>query len=259
MRALTRCVTSLWIVVLWGCDSGITLAEMTAPILEVSSPRDEEDRLLIFLSEGAGGCPDLSSRTRAFFNDTEVPMTVAGHFEERGSFPIATPAKCHSTVFLTREGELPPNLRDDVTRIRLQEGATAFHTEALLVCAPRSITMTAPAGGELRSGDAVELEWQPTTDELFPRLVSLRGDGFAANLAKSSDGTLRVEGNRLRFRVPQLAANVKGAAKLEVRGDSPLGVFQPQRTRCEGFAECRFNCDSALRFRASVPVTVLVQ
>jgi hypothetical protein len=260
MRALTRCVTSLWLVVLWGCDSGKTLAEITSPILEVSlpplDPKEWEDRLFIDLSEGAGGCPDLSGGTRAFFNDIEVPMSIAGHFKERGSFPIGTPENCYSTVFMTREDELPHNLRDELTRIRLQEGDTVFHAEAFLVCAPRSLTMTAPAGGMLRSGDEVELEWQPASDVLTPRAVKLRGAGFFVDLANTSSGTLRVDGNRLRFRVPPLAANVKGAAELEVLGES-LRAANPQVTRCEGFAECRFNCSS---FPPSkVPVTVLAQ
>jgi hypothetical protein len=260
MRALTRCVTSLWLVVLWGCDSGKTLAEITAPILQVShpslDPKEGVERLFIRLSEGAEGCPDLSGGTRAFFNDIEVPMAIAGHFKERGSFPIATPEKCHETVFMTREGELPHNLRDEVTHIRLEEDGTVFQAEAFLVCAPRSLTMTAPAGGVLRSGDEVELEWQPTSDVLTPRAVKLRGAGFFVDLAKSSDGTLRVEGNRMRFRVPPLAANVKGAAELEVLGES-LRVAHPQVTRCEGFAECRFDCSSFPPEK--VPVTVQAQ
>jgi hypothetical protein len=258
MRALIRCVTSLWLVVLWGCDSGKALAEITAPILKVSHPPLEPkpwaERLFIRLSEGTEECPDLSGGTRAFFNDIEVPMSNAGHFEERGSFPIATPEKCHSTVFMTREGELPHNLRDEVTRIRLQEGDTVFHAEAFLVCAPRGLTMTSPAGGALRSGDEVELEWQPATDVLTPRAVKLRGAGFFVDLANTSAGTLRMEGNRLRFRVPQLAANVRGAAELEVLGQS-LYVAHPQVTRCEGFAECRFDCSSSIP--SKVPVTVL--
>lgn len=260
MRALTRCVTSLWIVVLWGCDPGRPLAELTAPSLVVRLPGLEEQKwpesLAIYLSDGGEGCPDLSSRTEAFFNDTEVPMTTAGHFKERGSFPIATPESCVSTVFVTGADDLPSNLRDEVTRIRLEEGDTTFHAEAFLVCTPRSITMTAPADGVLRSGDEVELEWQPATDVLSPGNVWLRGTGFAVQLAGSSGGTVRVEGNRLRLRIPQLPAGAKGAANLQVFGHPRTGLYQPQVTRCEGFAECLFWCGAPPHPTASVPVTV---
>ena len=77
------------------------------------------------------------------------------------------------------------------------------------------------------------------------------------DVAKSLDGTLRVEGTWRRFRVPQLAAGAQGPAKLEVTGGTSL--FHPRVTRCEGFAKCRFDYDSALGYKASVPVTVHAQ
>ncbi len=257
MRAMTRCASAVLMVMLWGCGSAVTLGEMKAPVLEVLVPPGAlqdgySDSLLIFLSEGGDACPDLSSETQAFFNDVPVPLVEAGHWDDAWTL-MPKADTCRPTYFLATEDEVPPNVSDDVTRVRVTEGATTLHAEVQHLCMPRSFAMSSPAGGILRPGDEVELEWQPGTDELFPERIILKTPSSSHDLARHGDGTLRVEGNRLRFRVPQLSNVTAGAAELIVRNDS-REFYRPHVTRCEGFTECQLKCQAQEPRQLSIPV-----
>lgn len=260
MGAMIRCASLLLLAMIWGCGpGGLTLGEMKAPVLDVVLPPLEPDRwsnhLTIRLGEGGEECPDLSSDTKVFFNDKPIDLGGAGHWEEPSDFLWRTGGYCVDTHFGAEEDELPKNLRDDVTRIRMTEGAATFHAEARGVCVPRSVAMSSPAGGVLRPGDEVTLAWEPVTDELLVDLIRLktRTSSATQQLARLDDGTLRVEGNLLHFRVPQLNPFPEGAAELLLFGSHD--EFRPQITRCEGFTECHFKCGSEVQ-TWSVPVTL---
>ena len=103
--------------------------------------------------------------------------------------------------------------------------------------------MSSPSDGVLRPGDEVTLVWEPATDELLVDRIMLEPSTQSSTqqlLARLDDGTLRVEGNLLHFRVPQLSPFPEGAAELLLFGSNE--EFRPQITRCEGFTECHFTC-----------------
>jgi hypothetical protein len=244
MRAMSRCVSLLLPLWLWGCGA-VSLDEMKAPVIDVRVPPastmdDREPWLHIELREGGTDCPDLSENTKAFFNDTPVPLTTAGHWND-SFLPGLSPSSCYSTLFTARGSSVPSNVGEEVSRVRLTEGDTTLHAEARGVCAPRRVTMLSPTGGVLRPGDTVELEWQPATDELFASTIITRAAGGVQELARVDNGTLQVEGNRLRFVMPALRGDIQGAAEL-FPGHSGLELYRPHVTRCEGFAECQFHC-----------------
>jgi hypothetical protein len=231
-------------MLLWGCGP-VTLEDMKAPILWVAAPPATgpwSRELLITLTEGGEDCPDLSNQTRAYFNDVEVPMIHAGQWTN-GSIMGPGP-RCYSTLFEAEGNGLPQpsTLGEDVTRIRITEGDKTLHAEIQDLCAPRRFTVSSPVGGVLRPGDEVELEWQPATDEVLVQTVTLANGTTAYEVARLSDGTLRVEGNRMRFRLPQpFIGAVEGWAELRLRSGSE-GDYRHKVTRCEGFAQCHFRC-----------------
>jgi hypothetical protein len=261
MRAMTRCASSLLMVMIWGCGaSGLTLEQMKAPVLDVVLPPLEpptqwSNQLAIRLREAGEECPDLSSKTKVFFNDKQIDMSGVGHWEEPSDFLWHTSGFCTDTSFHAKEDELPKNIRDDVTRIRMTEGAATFHAEALGVCVPRSVAMSFPTDGVLRPGDEVTLVWEPVTDELLVDRIRLKTSSQSATqpLAQLDDGTLRVEGNLLHFQMPQLRPFPAGRAEILLFGRDE--EYRPPVTRCEGFTECHFKCGLVVE-SWSIPVTL---
>ncbi|QRN94488.1 hypothetical protein JRI60_35950 [Archangium violaceum] len=242
MRTKIQGVGSLLLLLLWGCGP-VTLEDMKAPILWVATPPATgpgSKELLITLKEGGEDCPNLSNQMRAYFNDVEVPMSHAGQWSN-GSIIMGPGPRCFSTLFRAEGNGLPSTLGDDVTRIHITEGGKTLHAEIQGLCAPRRVTVRSPASGVLRPGDEVELEWQPATDEVLVQGVTLATSTSAHDVARLSDGTLQVEGNRLRFRLPQLTGAREGTAELRLTSGSE-GDYRHRVTRCEGFVQCHFEC-----------------
>jgi hypothetical protein len=265
MRSMTWCAGSLWLMVMCGCG-GLSLDEMKAPglLVQVGSSDDDFMEPYITLREirenkdgeatQEGDCPELSGGARAFINDVEVPLQSPGGWSS-GSF-MGPAAHCSPTVFQAGETALPVPGAEAVTRVHITEGDQTFIAETRGLCAPRSLAMRAPADGVLRPGQEVELEWQPATDVLLVQRVTLyTGAGSAYPVSLQSE-TLQIEGNRMRFRVPQfLRATDVGAATLRLSADGDSDLYLPGLMRCEGFAECRFDC-WVLRVPSSIAVTL---
>lgn len=254
MRAKAGSLLLMWLV---GC-SPVTLDDMEAPTLFVTASPSLQD-LLIFLDEDGDDCPELSSQTRAHFNKVEVPLREAGG--HRDSKFMGPGAHCAPTIFHTEGAELPPPLEGDVTRVVLTEGTTMLFAEAQSLCSRRTFRVVSPADGVLRPDTEVELEWQPATDTLLIDVITVSTPMFGGEVARLRDGTLQVEGNRFRFRMPPLSQPVDGPGKLVIHNFSnPEGgglyrLYRPQVTRCEGFVRCDFEC-LYLDVQWDVPVTV---
>jgi hypothetical protein len=247
---MTRNASLLLMLVMCGCG-GLSLDEMKAPglFMQTLNPFDEPVmkpyvtlREIQEREEGEaiekGDCPDLSGGTRAFVDDVEVPMEGPGGWHSGGFLGPAP--YCSPTTFRT-ESSLPLPGAEDVTRIRITEGDKTFIAETQGLCGPRSFRMSAPADGVLRSGVDVELEWLPATDILLVHRVIVGTQAGEVDLSLRS-GTLQIEGNRMRFRMPFLATQATGEASISLAAEGSYDLFHAGPTRCEGFAECRFQC-----------------
>lgn len=258
MRLLRR--SAVWLLGLTaaGCGGELSLSEMQAPVLEVRSyiyPSGAPPRLTLTLREGQGGCPTLSSKMRAYANDVEVPLLFAGRWLEGGpGIPssLGGGSTCLESLFELEPGTEAFSLLGDGLRIRLEEGESTFEAETPSYCsASRGFTPLAP-DVVLRPDAEVTLEWQPATDELNIDEVWLEADGQGEryrqvfSVARLDDGTLHVEGNRLRFRMPQVPERFHGPGELafSLGPDSQSGFSRFRVSRCEGFAECFFSCSN---------------
>ncbi|HEX8698182.1 MAG TPA: hypothetical protein VF815_05055 [Myxococcaceae bacterium] len=248
MRQKSRWVSSLVLVWLWGCGA-VELEDMEAPVLFVSAPHPSAwafAPLQISVGEAGENCPDLSDDMKAFFNDSEVPLTTVGGWYD-GSF-MGPSAGCRHSLYSAEASALPPGLGEALTRIRITEGDTTLHAEAQDLCAPRRISVRSPADGVLRQGDTVVLEWQPANDALHVKDIAVQftnGAGFKEgySLVSTTLNSLQLEGNLLRFVMPPLPTAFEGPAELMFTGSSTVPrMFIPQATRCEGFVECVFDC-----------------
>jgi hypothetical protein len=220
----------------------VSLGDLESPILSVSvEPKSRQfaKEVTLMLGDLGGGCEDYSSKMQAFFNDIEVPLQHAGGWVD-GTF-LGRSGNCVPSVFEAEGNGVMDIIGEELSRVRLTEGTTTLHAEARHVCTPRRFAMLSPADRALHPGDEVELEWQPATDELTIESVTLHHLGWLHDAARLSDGTLRVEGNRIRFRVPQLDVRTEAPATLSLySGSGSLHRFAV--TRCEGFAQCSFDC-----------------
>jgi hypothetical protein len=239
MRAKTQYAGSLLLMMVLGGCGPVALEDMKAPAVWVAAPGRFGGELLINLGEAGDDCPDLSTQARASFNDVEVPMMNAGQWVD-GSF-LGPSAHCAPTLFRLEKDAMAPVLGDGPTRVSITEGTKTFHAEVQALCAPRRFTVSSPADGVLRPGDEVELEWQPATDELLVETIRVVTPVFTEPVAHRGDGSLRVEGNRMRFRMPELGARVEGPAEL-VLNSGEEGPYRHSVTRCEGFVQCDFVC-----------------
>lgn len=240
MQAKRRYASALLLLWLGGCGP-VTLEEMKAPVLRLAvSPALPigTGEVVITLAEGGDDCPDLSSEARAHVNDVEVPLLSAGTWS-RGGF-LGPSAHCAPTLFRAESG-FPITQGEDVIRVRISEGTTRLEAEVQDLCRPRSFSLRAPEVGVLRSGDEVDLEWLPATDTLLVTSVTLRTGDSSREVARLDLGTLRVEGNHLRFRMPQLDIREEGVATLFL-SNGEADLHRPQVTRCEGLTRCDFVC-----------------
>jgi hypothetical protein len=116
-----------------------------------------------FLADGSrAGFPPLGADIRATLDG--VPMTVVGR-GENGGFP----------VFRRNAGNSFPSATAASTTLVLTDASGSVTMTVESFYAPRTIALTAPAGGAIHAGDNVSIAWSPSTDVLNPLLVKLIG------------------------------------------------------------------------------------
>ena len=123
------------------------------------------------------------------------------------------------------------------TTFVLDDGAHQVTAEFQQLVGPRSLRVVGPESASARPGDAIELEWIPTTD-LLPSgntEVSFLTPGVAVSLAFGA--ALTVSGTRLSFTVEDLTHQLPSTPTTGVlratSGEPRVGF-----ARCEGIARC---------------------
>jgi hypothetical protein len=143
-------------------------------------------------------------------------------------------------------GDASAMIGGELTRVRMTDGDTTFLAEVQSLCVGRTFVLRSPADGIVRVGDEVDVEWTPATDALHVETLGITSqDPYQELLFLAVDGSLRVEANHLRFRMPAVPEGMEGPATLVI--GSRDGYYRPAVTRCEGFTECHFSCDAKVQ------------
>jgi hypothetical protein len=246
MRTLTGCSALLAAVAAVGCGSSpqktSTLATWSKAQLVIQLDYAPQGTALQsvsaslnndFLAGGIvrAGFGALGADVKATIDG--LPMDVVSHGSDAGEWPI----------FRRAVGSGFPNPAAASSSIVLTDASGTVTMQVASLFAPRTFAMTAPAGGAIHAGDAVQLTWSPATDVLDPLSVTLVGTAghcgkqVVPTGASSFNPTLEAPGLAasgaiISFPVPP-DWTCTGPAFLQ----PTIGAL-PEVTTCAGVGEC---------------------
>lgn len=178
---------------------------------------------VIFFYDPTDGCIAFSGSARATVNGAEVPF-VPPPQESPGPFLPA----CMFPAF-----RFPLELvNQQDTTIALEDGPDRSAVVIRDLMGPLALTVTPPAGGVIRAGSTIGLDWSPAGDDLsqlsgtFTSAARMDNTRSTATLAMST-----FQGGHAPFTVPADAPT--GTASIEFTNRR-----QPQVVSCEGASSC---------------------
>ena len=221
-----------------GCreEGPLALDELDDPVLQVSwyhgslgqplalphfyvqvSPRHDEDE-----------CPALHSDVRAMVGGEVLSVISLGG---RVTDPDGR-ERCTVPTFVLPGEQVNAYAHEETTAIELDDGASTFGVVARGLFVERRASLVEPAGAELHAGEPAVVAWEPATDAL-----GLVGVFFHPGTAPDgppaftrSGAGLELDGDRIGFRVPDLAAG-PGVLRVEASAAVPTEA-------CRGFRRC---------------------
>ncbi|WP_375769918.1 hypothetical protein NR798_03245 [Archangium gephyra] len=168
--------------------------------------------------ERGGDCYRIPADTRLTLNGEAATLDRRG--DARLGFDGASSCEYPAFKGAPRPADEPR------TEVVLSDGRSSMRAVFQSLHAPRRFRVNGQEQPMLHSGEAIDIEWLPATDQLEMVDMSLLEDGTAFVWIHNPD----IEVNHVRFKLPGLNA---GSYVLRVTSRGTTGV-----EACEGFSSC---------------------